>query len=57
MDLPTLISLPILGVLGGIFIFFQILIENYVQANSEDPWSDTPLCSVWSGSALFAYVP
>ena len=39
------------------FIFIQILIENYASKWWR-PWSDTVLdCSVWSGSALFAYVP
>ena len=40
MDLPTRIGrmslFPILGVIGGIFIFFFILIQHYL-ANSGDP--------------------
>ena len=38
------------------FIFIQILIEN----SASKRWRsrpDTAFCGVWSGSALFAYVP
>ena len=50
-------TFPILGVLGGIFHFFsQILMEDSVS-KQWSTWSDTALCGVWSGSALFAYVP
>ena len=41
----------ILGVLGGIFHFIQILIEHSVSKQ----WR--LFCGVRSGSALFAYVP
>ena len=44
-------SLPILGLLGGIFHYHSNLIEHYV-ANSGDP-DQTPR----SESVLFAYVP
>ena len=37
-----------------IFILFQIEIPVCKQCR---PWSDTTFCSIWSGSALFAYVP
>ena len=38
------------------FIFIQISIEHSVSKWWR-PWSDTTCCSVWSGSASFAYVP
>ena len=45
----------ILGVSSVLFHFlFQIEIPVSKQWR---PWSDAALCGVWSGSALFAYVP
>ena len=41
-----------LGALGGIFLFFQVLIE-HSERKQQRPGSDTAL----SGSALFAFVP
>ena len=38
------------------FIFVLFVIENPVSKQWR-PWSDAALCGVWSGSALFAYVP
>ena len=47
----------ILGVLGVFFFnFIQILIEHSVSKQWK-PGSDAASCGVWSGSALFAYVP
>ena len=37
-------------------IFIQILIEHSVSQQWR-PWSDATFCGVWSGFALFAYVP
>ena len=38
------------------FIFIQILIEHSVRKQWR-AWSDAVFCGVWTGSALFAYVP
>ena len=38
------------------FIFVLSVIENPINKQWR-PWSDAALCNVWSGSALFAYVP
>ena len=38
------------------YFSFLFLIENYASKQWR-PWSDTAFCGVWSGSALFAYVP
>ena len=46
----------ILGVLGGIIQLPQIIIEHSLSKQWR-PWSDTAFCGVWSGSALFAYIP
>ena len=58
MEFSTTINLsspfPILGV-GWYLFFFQILLEDSVSKRWSS-WSDTALCSVWSGSALFVYV-
>ena len=61
MDLPTLINrmsqFPILGVLLVFFFFFlQILKEHSISKQCRS-WSVTAYCGVWSGSALFAFVP
>ena len=48
-------SFQILGVLGVFFSFIQIRIEHSVSKQWR-PWSDAALCSVWSGSALFAWL-
>ena len=47
---------PFEWVLGGIFHCIQILIEHFAS-KQRWPWSEAALCGVWSGSALFAYVP
>ena len=41
---------------GGLFHPY-ILEESIAVSKQWRPWSDTALCDVWSGSALFAYVP
>ena len=61
MEFPIIINWnsPFLfeGMLGGIFfIFIQVVIENYASKQWR-PWSGAAFCGVWSGSALFAYVP
>ena len=43
-------------VVGWYFHFIQILIEHSISKLLR-PWSDAAFCGVWSGSALFAYVP
>ena len=60
MNFPTLISrqgpFPIIGMLGGIFIFIQTLKETSVSMQWKTR-SDAVFCSVWSSFALFADVP
>ena len=46
-------SIVILGVSGLFCHFYSILMENSVSKLCR-PWSDTTLCGVWLGSALFA---
>ena len=57
---PNEISRPIHFSFKGcwmvFFIFGQILIEHTVSKQWR-PWSDATFCGVWSGFALFAYVP
>ena len=42
--------------LGGIFHFIQIQIEHSASKQWR-PWPDAAVCDVWSGTALFVYVP
>ena len=50
-------TFPILELLGVFFfIFSQILIE-HSECKQWRSWSYIAWCDVWSGSALFAYVP
>ena len=57
---PILINwtspLPILGVSPVLFHFYYIS-NIYSCYKQWRPWSDATFCGVWSGSALFAYVP
>ena len=50
-------SISVLRVIECVFslTFIQILLEHSVSKQWRS-WSDTALCGVWSGSALFAYV-
>ena len=48
-----------ISVLRGVrwyFLLYQVLIENYASKQWR-PWSYAAICGVWSGSALFAFVP
>ena len=47
---------PILGFLVYFFFFILFRIDIFVSKQWR-PWSDAVFCGVWSGSALFAYVP
>ena len=60
MEFPTIIkwtsSFPFWGFLSAIFHFYSNLIEDSVSKQWWS-WLDAEFCDVWSGSALFAYVP
>ena len=52
-------SIPVLRIANWYFflyIFIQFSIEHSVNKQWRT-WSDAALCGVWSGTALFAYVP
>ena len=58
MEFPTIINwtdpFRILRMYGDFYHFIQILIE-YCVRKMWSSWSDTTLCSFWSGSALLTY--
>ena len=45
--------------LRGVWYTYFICIIFFIEISIEQcrPWSDAAFCGVWSGSALFAYVP